>query len=95
MTQPHINRIATAVPRHEVHGAFKRFADLQITDERTRSAFARLAQKSQIDRRYSVLEPRTDEYGTTDGFYEWDRFPSTGARMARFEAEAPALAEAA
>jgi hypothetical protein len=95
VTEPHINRIATAVPRNEVHGAFKRFADLQITDERTRSAFGRLALKSQIDRRYSVLEPRTEEYGTTDGFYEWERFPSTGARMARFEAEAPALAEAA
>ncbi len=95
VTEPHINRIATAVPRNEVHGAFRRFADLQITDERTRSAFGRLAQKSQIDSRYSVLEPRTEEYGTTDGFYEWQRFPSTGARMARFEAEAPALAEAA
>ena len=95
MTEPHINRIATAVPRHEVHGAFQRFAAKQIIDERTRSAFGRLALKSQIDRRFSVLEPRAEEYGTTNGFYEWERFPSTGARMARFEAEAPALAEAA
>ena len=94
VTQPHINRIATAVPQYEVHSAFRRFADMQIADARTRTAFARLADKSHIDRRFSVLEPRAVEYGTTDGFYELERFPSTGARMARFEAEAPALAEA-
>jgi len=95
VTEPHINRIATAVPRHEVHGAFQRFAGRQITDERTKSAFERLALKSRIDRRFSVLEPREDDRGTTDGFYGLERFPSTGVRMARFEAAAPALAEAA
>lgn len=95
MTQAHINRIATALPRHEMHDAFRIFAGRQITDPRVRSAFARLAERSQIDRRYSVLEPRTDATGTTDGFYRLDRFPGTGARMARYEAEAPALAEAA
>ncbi|GAA0582228.1 type III polyketide synthase [Craurococcus roseus] len=96
VTVPHINRIATAVPRHEVHGAFQRFAARLIDDDRTRSAFGRLALKSQIDARFSVLEPDPDEYRTMDGFYELEgRFPSTGARMARFEADAPALAEAA
>ena len=95
VTEPHINRIATAVPRNEVHGAFRRFADKQIASARTRTAFARLADKSQIDTRFSVLEADAEDYGTTDGFYRLERFPSTGARMARFEAEAPALAEAA
>lgn len=95
MTQAHINRIATALPPNEVHDAFRLFAGRQITDPRTRSAFARLAERSQIDRRYSVLEPRPDASGTVDGFYLTDRFPSTGTRMARYEAEAPALAEAA
>ncbi|CAA9239499.1 MAG: Naringenin-chalcone synthase [uncultured Acetobacteraceae bacterium] len=95
VTDPYINRIATAVPRHEVHGAFRRLADRQIGDARTRTAFARLAEKSQIDSRFSVLEPDAEARGTTDGFYDRDRYPSTGARMARFEADAPALAEAA
>jgi alpha-pyrone synthase len=95
VTDPYINRIATAVPRHEVHGAFRRFADWQIADARTRAAFDRLAEKSQIDARFSVLEPDAEARGTTDGFYALERFPSTGARMARFEADAPALAEAA
>lgn len=91
----HINRIATAVPRHEVHDAFQLFASYQITEPRTRTAFARLAERSQIERRYSVLEATEDSRATTCGFYRLDRFPSTGARMARYEAEAPALAEAA
>ena len=97
MTQAaaHINRIATAVPRHEVHDAFRIFAGRQITEPRVRTAFARLAERAQIARRWSVLEPDAEARGTTCGFYRLDRFPSTGARMARFEAEAPALAEAA
>lgn len=95
MTQPHLNRIATALPRHEVHEAFRLFADRQITDPRTRDSFTRLAERSQIGRRWSVLRPEPDASGTTDGFYRLDRFPSTGERMARYEAEAPALAAAA
>jgi alpha-pyrone synthase len=95
MRSAHINRIATAVPRHEVHEAFRLFADRQITDARIHQAFARLAERSQIERRYSVLEPDAEARGTTDGFYSQACFPSTGRRMARYEAEAPALAEAA
>jgi alpha-pyrone synthase len=92
---PHINRIATAVPRHEVHDAFRAFAGRQITEPRVRTAFARLAERSQIDRRFSVLEPDAEARGTTCGFYRTDRFPTTGERMARYEADAPALAEEA
>ena len=91
----HINRIGTAVPRHEVHDAFRIFAGRQITEPRTRTAFARLAERSHIARRYSVLEANGDASGTTDEFYRVDRFPGTAERMARYEAEAPALAEAA
>ncbi len=95
VTQAYINRIGTAVPRHEVHDTFRRFAGRQITEPRIRTAFARLAERSQIDTRHSVLEPEADASGTVDGFYRLETFPSTGARMARYEREAPALAEAA
>jgi len=95
MAQAHINRIATAVPRHEVHDAFRIFAGRQITEPRIRTAFARLAERSHITSRYSVLEPNADATGTIDEFYLTTRFPGTAARMARYEAEAPALAEAA
>lgn len=93
--EAHINRIATAVPRHEVHAAFLLFAGRQIRDARTRAAFARLAERTQIARRHSVLQPDAEARATTCGFYREDRFPTTGERMARYEAEAPALAEAA
>ncbi len=97
MAQPHINRIATAVPRHEVHGAFHAFALAQAANDRDRAAFARLAERSRMGRRYSVLEPSDPPgTGTACGFYRrGGAFPGTHARMARYEAEAPALAEAA
>ncbi len=95
VTQAFINRIGTAVPRHEVHEAFRLFAGRQITEPRIRTAFARLAERSQIETRHSVLEAEADASGTVDGFYRLDAFPGTAARMARYEAEAPALAEAA
>jgi len=92
---PNINAIATAVPRHDVHAAFRAFAAHQIGDPRSREAFDRLADKSQIDHRQSVLEPLPDALGSACGFYRLEHFPSTGQRMARYEAEAPALAEQA
>ncbi|MBX9750666.1 MAG: type III polyketide synthase [Roseococcus sp.] len=95
MSAPHINRIATAVPAHEVHSAFRAFAGHQMEEARMQTMFARLAEKSQIDGRRSVLEPLADGTGTACGFYRLDRFPGTAARMARYETEAPALAERA
>jgi len=92
-----INRIATSVPRHEVHGAFRAFAANQADGERGRAAFARMAARSDIARRHSVLEASEPEgSGTVCGFYRaGEAFPSTRTRMARYEAEAPVLADAA
>ncbi len=97
MAVPHINRICTAVPQHEVHGAFRAFAAGRTSSQRDRSAFSRLAERSRIQHRYSVLQPSAPEgSGTTCGFYRADgAFPTTRMRMARYEAEAPALAERA
>jgi predicted naringenin-chalcone synthase len=97
MQHVYLNRIATAVPRHEVHGAFRAFAAAQAEGERGRTAFARMAAKSDIARRYSVLEASEPEgSGTACGFYRTGAaFPSTRDRMARYEQEAPDLAAAA
>lgn len=95
MTEAHLNRIATATPRHEVHDTFRRFAGHQIADPSIATAFARLAERSQVRQRWSVLEPLADATGTADGFYRLDRFPGTAARMARYQEEAPALARIA
>ena len=97
MGEVFINRIATAVPRHQVHGAFRAFAHGQAEGDRGRTAFTRMAARADITTRYSVLEPSEPEgSGTTCGFYNTGgRFPTTRARMARYEQEAPALADAA
>jgi len=96
MPQVFINRIATAVPRHEVHGAFRAFAAARTSGARDHAAFHRMAGRSGISARRSVLAPAEPEgSGTTCGFYrQGEAFPSTRARMARYEAEAPALTDA-
>jgi predicted naringenin-chalcone synthase len=93
MTSVFLNRIGTATPGHEVHGTFRAFAEHLIPEGRERRLFSRMADRAGIARRWSVLQPdgrpgRVD----AEGFYTPGRFPSTGARMARWGAEAPKLA---
>jgi predicted naringenin-chalcone synthase len=97
MPEVFINRIATAVPRHEVHGAFRAFAAARAQGPRDQATFARMAARAGIERRWSVLEAsRPEGSGTACGFYrQGGAFPTTAARMARYEAEAPDLADAA
>jgi len=96
MPQVFLNRIATAVPRHQVHGAIRAFAAAQALGK-DQTLFGRMAARADIATRHSVLEPSAPEgSGTVCGFYRrGGAFPSTAARMRRWEAEAPALAEAA
>ena len=78
-----------------MHGTFCAFATAQALG-RDRTAFARMAARADIATRYSVLTPSEPEgSGTACGFYrQGGTFPTTQARMQRWEAEAPALAEA-
>lgn len=96
MTQVFLNRIATATPAHQVHGAFSAFAMAQALG-RDRAAFAKMASRAGIASRHSVLTPSEPEgSGTICGFYrQGGAFPTTRARMRRWEDEAPGLAEAA
>jgi predicted naringenin-chalcone synthase len=88
MTRVYINRVATAVPEHEVHDSFVRFAQGLLQDRRSRLLFDRMVARSDIRRRWSCVEP-------TDGFYVPGRFPSTAQRMGRYTNEAPTLAQKA
>jgi alpha-pyrone synthase len=95
MTTAYINRIATAVPTHDVHETFVRFADSLLEDPRLRKLFGRMADRSGIAHRYSTLEPAADPTaGAIDaaGQFTRGRFPSTGDRMGLFEAAALPLA---
>ncbi len=94
MTVPHINRIATAVPPHDVHAAFVTFARTLLRDDRAIALFDRMAERAAIEHRYSVLQPGAPGAAQVDaeGFLNRGRFPATGARMARYERHAVELA---
>lgn len=95
MTTAYLNRIATAVPPHDVHEAFVGFARTILRDNRRRMAFDRMAERAQIDHRWSSLDPDTElGYGdpAESRFYTLGAFPGTAARMQKYETAAPQLA---
>lgn len=96
MSSAYINRIATAVPEADVHGAFVAFAGNMLEDPRVQNVFYRMAQRSGIRRRFSVLTPNqshTEFHVDPYKFYVLGRFPSTAQRMEIFERMAPRLVQ--
>src|SRR5687767_4161698 len=92
----YLNRISAVVPPNDVHQAFIGFARGLLDGSRAAPLFDRLATRSQIDHRWSVLGYGADasELGAHD-FYRLGSFPSTGQRMAAYARFAPGLAQAA
>lgn len=91
---PRITAIASAVPDHDIHHAFIGWARNRLGDPRQAALFDRMAARSGINHRWSVL-PR----GTADGspiepggFYESGLMPPTSMRMATYATAAPDLA---
>jgi alpha-pyrone synthase len=98
MTVAYINRIATAVPPHDVHRAFIDFAETLLPSGTERSLFRRMTRLSAIEHRYSFLEPIATSDGTWSdaaGLYVPGDFPRTARRMEAFERFAPQLARCA
>jgi predicted naringenin-chalcone synthase len=93
MTGAFINRIGVAVPPFDIHRPFSEFAMSRLADRNARVAFRRLAERAQIDHRYSFLPP--ESFLEPAGFYRPGRFPDTLARMHFFEKHAPDLAASA
>ena len=97
MSQAYLNRIATAVPDHDVHQAFVAFADNLLAtraDARTRALFNRMASRSGIEHRFSVLTPNstaTEFHINAYDFYRTGDFPHTARRMQVYEQFAPIL----
>ena len=56
MTTAYLNRIATAVPEHDVHDAFVTFAEQMLADPRLRAVFRRMVSRADIAHRYSFLD---------------------------------------
>jgi alpha-pyrone synthase len=95
-SQAHLNAVGTAVPEHDVHAAFIRWAEDRLGEPRLRALFDRMAARSGIIHRWSVL-PVADEGGSPvdpGGFYH-NGLPTTGARMEVYAEQAPKLALAA
>lgn len=93
MQPVYINRIATAVPPHDVHRKFVDYAPSLLPDERSRRLFRRMAERSQIDHRYSFVEPDpSPDALDRPGLFRRGAFPDTAARMRLYEAQAFGLA---
>lgn len=92
----YINALAGAVPGHDVHRLFIDWAEGQIEDERTRKLFLRMAERSGIEHRWSVLPPAPDGGSPVaeGGFYHGTP-PPTSRRMQVYAEQAPTLALAA
>ena len=111
VTEAYLNRIATAVPDHDVHSAFVAFAEKLLAespDPRVRSLFSRMSSRSGIEHRYSILYPHPASAGLANSelaltefwinaneFYIRGAFPDTSRRMEIFERFAPILAQRA
>jgi predicted naringenin-chalcone synthase len=99
LTVAYVNRIATAVPQHDVHAAFCQFAqNLLEHDAHGATLVRRMVRKAGIEHRYSCLPPSDlPDGGRNDSepFYARGEFPDTAARMRRFEQHAPELAQVA
>lgn len=96
MTPVFLNRVATAVPRHDVHRKFVEFAPSLLADDRSRRLFRRMADRAQIEHRFSFIEPDPSPDGLDRaGFYPRGTFPGTGKRMGFYEAHAFDLAREA
>ena len=95
MANVYLNRVATAVPEHDVHNAFVDFAAGMLQDDRVRNVFHRMSSRAAIHHRYSVLSPVpvTNEFDIdANEFYRRGSFPETARRMHVFEGAAPRLA---
>jgi hypothetical protein len=58
MITAYLNRIATAVPEHDVHDAFVVFAEQMLAEPRLRTVFRRMVSRAGIEHRYSSLDPQ-------------------------------------
>lgn len=96
MATAHINRIGTAVPANDIHAGFVAYAATML-ERRKAAVFSRMADRSGIGHRYSTLAMGDLVDGDVDAqdFYRRGAFPDIAARMARYEATAPVLAEQA
>lgn len=93
-TAAYINAIGTAVPGHDIHQPFLAWAEARLARDAERMLFRRMARRSGISHRWSIL-PKPEGTGSpidAGGFYACDPFPPTSVRMELYGRAAPELA---
>ena len=95
MPDAYINMIGTAVPPFDGHAKFVAYAPALLSSRSARQLFHKMVERSQIEHRYSFLQPREGNQNEgsfdTEGFYLRGHFPDTAARMRFYERNAPTL----
>lgn len=93
----YLNAVGTAVPDHDIHTAFIDWARSRIEGPRAARLFDRMAARSGIAHRWSVLARGQGGGSPVDegGFYEGPALPGTAARMVLYAQAAPVLGERA
>lgn len=88
-----INAFGCAVPQNDVHQHFIDWAEQQMEDPRKQAIFRRMAERSGIEHRWSVLDAPLEGGSPIDpgGFYE-GASPATSKRMLFYAEAAPKLA---
>lgn len=96
MTPVFINSVVSAVPDFDIHNKFIEYCPRLLPDKRSVKVFQRMAERAQIEHRYSFLQPHPDEDKLdVEEFYQNEAFPSTQARMGFYECFAFSLAKRA
>ena len=89
---PRIARIATAVPDLDFEQDYRRWALRQLEGRREARLYERMAERSGIEHRWSVLSQEDARLELGAGLYGGDDPPGTAQRMAIYAEAAPALA---
>lgn len=87
-----INRIATAVPPLDFEQDYRRWAMSRLEGTRKARLYERMAERSGIEHRWSVLSEDDAKLHEGRGMYGGDDPPGTARRMAIYAEEAPKLA---
>ena len=73
MPDAYINMIGTAVPPFDGHAKFVAYAPALLSSRSARQLFHKMVERSQIEHRYSFLQPREGNQNEgsfdTEGFY--------------------------
>ncbi|NVD44260.1 type III polyketide synthase [Qipengyuania atrilutea] len=87
-----INAISTALPALDFEQDYRRWALTRLLGTREARLYARMAQRSGIEHRWSVLSEEDAKLNEGRGLYGGPDAPGTARRMQIYEKEAPELA---